>query len=106
MSQSPQWYYHRTDLELELGHHSQQDGGADVVQLVDEVVHLPRDAQLLLLLPQDQHVVEELKQGQALEDRNICIWPASKKNPVQITSRCTEYRLRGTKEIRRFSVYL
>ena len=44
------------ELELQLGEHGQQHGGADVVQLVDQVVHLLRDAQLRVRLSQDQHL--------------------------------------------------
>ena len=44
------------ELELQLGEDGEQDGGADVVQLVDQVVHLLRDAQLRVRLAQDQHL--------------------------------------------------
>ncbi len=44
------------ELELQLGQHGQQNGGADVVQLVDDIVHLLGDAQLRVRLPQNQYL--------------------------------------------------
>ena len=44
----------RLELELQLRQDGEEDPGADVVQLVDEVVHLARDGQLRVCLSQDQ----------------------------------------------------
>ena len=47
------------ELELQLRQDGQQHAGTDVVQLVDQVVHLLRDAQLGVRLAQNQHLKSE-----------------------------------------------